>query len=431
MAFVAQQLYGADSSVRLSEAVQARVKDPLWFLARQWQVGEFAAENGGRPAAVTATWSEYPLATVVRSDGGPAEPLDLDAPLEWAIERENQDGDSPAWRAEALEHEVALATAAHGLRAPAYAGGRIDWHAVDLVDHDPAVPPGDTGTRTLVPTQLTVPGAPHPRWWRIEDPDAYLDSPHDPEPNVLSVLLPELTYVDVNDWFLVPLPQRAGTVRAITALTVTDSFGIVTDVPALGADGWQVFALTPDGVDPAVANGLLFLPHCAVDVLGNDELEDVHFVRDELANVAWAVERAYLDAEGHPVRDGDPDPTAPPPPAPAPPGDEPRFRFAAPAPRTWIPYLPRIVRGAEGARLYLRRGRTDPDASTAAPQYRTKIVDESRRVGEYRVPAEGVRVRRGHRFARGSDGNPFFWVGRRTEPAPRATLPRTAYDYLE
>src|SRR5215213_4049788 len=93
----AQQLYGADSSVRLAEAVQARVKDPLWFLARQWQVGEFTAENGGGPAWVSIAWSEFALVTLNRS--GADEQVDLDAPLEWAVEHEEPNGDSPAWRA--------------------------------------------------------------------------------------------------------------------------------------------------------------------------------------------------------------------------------------------------------------------------------------------------------------------------------------------
>ena len=42
-----QQLYATNVSVNMGEALEARIKDPLWFLARQWQTGEFEAENGG------------------------------------------------------------------------------------------------------------------------------------------------------------------------------------------------------------------------------------------------------------------------------------------------------------------------------------------------------------------------------------------------
>ena len=68
----------------------------------------------------------------------------------------------------------------------------------------------------MVPTQLTFRGAPHSRWWRFEEGDAYFDSPHDPEPNVLSMLLPEFFFIDINNWYLAPLLQTAGTIREIT-----------------------------------------------------------------------------------------------------------------------------------------------------------------------------------------------------------------------
>ena len=37
----------------LERSLQAQVRDPLWFLARQWQVGEFAGEDGGSPVQAT------------------------------------------------------------------------------------------------------------------------------------------------------------------------------------------------------------------------------------------------------------------------------------------------------------------------------------------------------------------------------------------
>jgi hypothetical protein len=37
----------------LERSLQAQVRDPLWFLARQWQIGEFAGEDGGSPVQAT------------------------------------------------------------------------------------------------------------------------------------------------------------------------------------------------------------------------------------------------------------------------------------------------------------------------------------------------------------------------------------------
>ena len=428
MVAFAQQLYGADVSVQLAEAVQARVKDPLWFLARQWQVGEFAAENGGRPAWAAVEWSEFELEALNRS--GADEQIDVNAPLEWAVERETPDGDSPAWQAEALEHGFELTTAAHRLRADEYVGPTLDWYSADLAGATDATP-DSTGTRRVVPTQLIVPGAPHPRWWRLEDPDALLDSPNDPEPNVLSVLLPELSYVDVNDWYIIPLGQRAGTVRRITELTVVDSFGVVTEVPSIEPDGWRVFTLAPnEDADPESVRDLLFVPNIAAAILGNDDIEDVRFLPDEHANLVWAFEQTFRTEDGEVVHNGD---VASPPPTEPATGEPGEYRFAALAAPAWIPYLPRVVRGPDGRinGLYLRRARSDPQASVDEPQYRTRIVAEAWRVNEHEIPPDGIRIRRSNRYARGSDGRAFFWIGRLAEPAPRSTLPRTAFDYLE
>ena len=58
-----QQLYASNVSVNIGEALSARTKDPLWFLARQWQLGEFAAEDAGSPVAVHVTTSTSPVMT--------------------------------------------------------------------------------------------------------------------------------------------------------------------------------------------------------------------------------------------------------------------------------------------------------------------------------------------------------------------------------
>src|SRR5512134_177534 len=41
-------------SADLNKGLQARVYDPLWLLARQWQIGEFQGEDTGTP--VLARW---------------------------------------------------------------------------------------------------------------------------------------------------------------------------------------------------------------------------------------------------------------------------------------------------------------------------------------------------------------------------------------
>jgi hypothetical protein len=84
-------------------------------------------------------------------------------------------------------------------------------------------------------------------------------------------------------------------------------------------------------------------------VLYNDEIEDIPFIRDEDANLVWAVEFRYRTASGVTVINGEPS---------APRGDVlPRFRLMSDIQRHWIPYLPR--RNAPGTpqagEMHLRR----------------------------------------------------------------------------
>ena len=71
----------------VSEALQARVADPLWMLARQWQFNEFQGEDAGSPIAAALRVSGVPITSLV-GNGVPAVPLAGAAPVEALVERE-------------------------------------------------------------------------------------------------------------------------------------------------------------------------------------------------------------------------------------------------------------------------------------------------------------------------------------------------------
>jgi hypothetical protein len=418
---LSQQLYASNVSVNIGEALEARIKDPLWFLARQWQTGEFEAENGGSLAATYISFREYPLSKLTR--GAMIQTTSLDAPLDALVEAEATSGDSPAWSSEALAYSFGLETAAHRLQATEYFGKGLDWFHFDVAGVSAPSPAPPQMERRVVPAALQFRGMPHAKWWRFEDGDADFERPDDPEPNILAMLLPEFVIIDSKNWYLVPLKQTAGTIREIASVKVVDGFGVVTEIGPSDRGNWSVFSLSGGATNGA----LLFVPNIALDVLDNDEVEEVVLMRDEDANLVWAIERLYRGPNGEEVRNGDRiDATVA-----VPPGgdDRPRYRFSAEVPRHFIPYVPRFVDAAVGD-TYLRRGRTDEAATVQAPQYHTKIVAESWRLREEEIPRSGLRVRRIKRFARGSDGAPFPWVARSREAAPRLPGPGLRFDFL-
>ncbi len=72
----------------LARSLQAQVRDPLWFLARQWQVGEFAGDDAGSPVQATLGISSRAI-TGYRPGppGGVVAPLDNATALETQVER--------------------------------------------------------------------------------------------------------------------------------------------------------------------------------------------------------------------------------------------------------------------------------------------------------------------------------------------------------
>src|SRR5712692_4173078 len=71
----------------MKRALQVCVRDPLWMLARQRQVGELNGEDAGSPVVAQIQYLTRTL-TGYRPIGGPAVPFDDAVPMEAHVERE-------------------------------------------------------------------------------------------------------------------------------------------------------------------------------------------------------------------------------------------------------------------------------------------------------------------------------------------------------
>ncbi|MCA1676136.1 MAG: DUF3892 domain-containing protein, partial [Actinobacteria bacterium] len=254
-----QILESDNTSANLSEAQEARVKDPLWFLARQWQTGEFEAENGGRPAQTQVMWTSFPMDRLVRGDL--EEELDPMEPLDARVEAEQGQGTSPAWNSERLEYMFGLQGSGWRAHAEEYEGRGLDWFHFDAESAVADPVGGQQQSRRVVPTNLYFTGMPHPRWWRFEEASSYLEDVTDPEPNILSMLIPEFLYIDANNWFTIPLEDAVGSIRRIDSVTMVDSFGVSTTLqPISTSENWCLFSLSAAD-SHSLSSHLLFLPN--------------------------------------------------------------------------------------------------------------------------------------------------------------------------
>lgn len=358
-----------------------------------------------------------------------AEARVLRAWLAWAASRfEQPSGEPSTWDPEHMEYAFAVAGAAASgeavLVAPEYVEGRLEWYDFEQAE-------GSLGAAAVaaqprrafrIPAPLEFAGMPNPRFWTFEDPgvrfdllDALRRTEAPAAPATLMVLDFALSYSD--DWFLVPVALDAWSIFEATTVAVTDVFGDTT--LASPPDGrWNMFRLDAEALPGGLSR--LFLAAAPAEANDGPPIEEVHFLADETANVAWAVERLTP----HPIGRGSEPPSQPAPTnaavtsgltwtltPPSPPGN-------------WFPLLPlQIGRLALGA---LWNARNLKPAGRLLADLRPP-----RRLHQEEVPPEGVQVVRRWQSARATDGSLHFWIGRSKTPRQTEIAPAIRFDVVE
>jgi hypothetical protein len=331
-------------------------------------------------------------------------------------------GAPAAWIQERLEYAFATSSPdGITLEADEYTDGRLDWHAFTATGTPSSPPAGRTtlGPLTVVPTAVTYPGMPASRLWEFEDARVNFGA-IDAEPEDLGrMLLTGFALLYGADWLLIPLEAPTGTLVRITRLDVRDTFGHTTTIGPTAPDGaWGMFGISrPDGPPDSA---LLIAPTLASSLHGRD-IEEVLLLRDEAANLAWAVERAIEGDDGRPVDRAqaayEATPPAPPPPAAA---DALPYRLRTDPPAHWFPLLPQRAQPTDPSMTF-RLGaipRVTPDAPPTplhplgrllAPM----VTNPRIALREDEVPREGTRATRAYQLARWIDGTTYLWLARR------------------
>jgi hypothetical protein len=332
-----------------------------------------------------------------------------------------------AWVTNRMEYAFSVSAAAPEgeivLTTPEYVEGRLEWDAFShragaTLRTSPVTSSGTTiFPRVLIPAPVEYPGMPASRWWEFEDARVHFGAVRPMQQDLASIMFLQFATIFGNDWLVIPVQVPVGSICRLTSLTVTDSFGNVTSVKPFaqtgGASvGWKMFTLASSG-----SSGLdmLFLPPSLGTSLEGKPIEEVLLMRDEMANLAWAIEsivesrtgdridrRALFNSE-HP----------PPQVAAAPAGaDWLVYSLATAVPDYWVPLVP--VRENDES-MALKRGVVPGHAPT---QVRGRILtsEQPLTLPDEEVPRSGVIVTRSWQYARWVDGSTHVWVGRRKEP---------------
>lgn len=327
-------------------------------------------------------------------------------------------GGHDAWVGERLEYRFRVGAGDTVLNAPAHGGGDIDWHSFDaapgttLPQPAAAAPADEHKVHTLLASPLRYPGMPADRLWEMEDARVNLGLIEAEPWDLARLLVAEFALTYGNDWLVAPVDVPCGSLTTVESVLYTTTFGehfLVKPTDAVSPDGhWRMFTITePDGTG---IDGLL-IPPGAVDVQDGSPFEEVLFLRDEMANMAWAVERCVQGPSGA-ARDRSREPDDP-----GPFGRGPvtsaqlDYLLQTGLPARWIPYLPRS-KGYAAIEL-VQGSMTEANRKPIAPLGRLLAREDVKVLVDAEVPREGVVVRRQPSMTRRADGSYVRWTTRR------------------
>lgn len=342
---------------------------------------------------------------------------------------------SDAWQRERMEYAFSLGAGLPDgdttLTAAEYHGGHLDWHSVDV---DAAVKLGaaldNAGAeivRTVIPAPVSFRGAPAQRFWEFEDaridfgllPAGPGDLPH--------LLLSDFATNYGNDWYVIPIDLAVGTLTRTRSLVVSDTFGVQTLIKPHNADGPSAFSMfslstlqrppAPDTMTAAVFTpstpvaNLFYLAPSLLRSLDSPPRDEVLFLRDEMANMAWAVERLMhgrveqrvdLDRAARTAAGT----------ADAPGSSMPVYRLATEVPENWVPLVAQRQAPPDGSLRLVRAAMLRPDGSNVVRSARGAILGgPPLKLYDEEVPREGARVVRGYQCTRWIGGQTVLWLG--------------------
>jgi len=356
--------------------------------------------------------------------------------------------DNVTWSPERMEYNFSIAARMEigekVLTAQEYFSGHTDWHdfnlneAVSLEAIRDA--PSLSLTRTTIPAPVSYRGMPAARFWEFEDAHVDFGAIKAAPEDLAHLLLVEFAISYGNDWLVIPVELPVGSLCRSKKLVITNTFGEQFQIPSPNElnetlRDWRMFQLSsaPEpGKAATVTDGNLFLlPPALAHSAESRPLEEVLFLRDEMANMAWGVERVIESATERPLNRIEQQRVVE---KPSGAGNKVAYRLATEVPDNWVPLLP--VRSSTGLRL--KRGKVlKADGSRQIMVARGRLLNpelpEGRDLAMYEeeIPREGIRVTRHYQLARWHDGSTHLWIGRRKRVGRGEGSSGLSFDTLE
>ena len=341
--------------------------------------------------------------------------------------------ENPTWLPERMEYAFSVGTRfSEGecpLTAQEYFEGHLDWYAFDVNLEVTLGGASDNVVteiaRTAIPAPVSFRGMPTARFWEFEDAQVDFGSVDAGPTDLARMLLVEFSLTYGNDWFVIPIELDVGSLYRCRSLVIEDTFGVRTLIKPSSELGkpnstWRMFQqshMRGSGLEEPASN-LFFLTPSLLKSLESRPIEEVLFLRDEMANMAWGVERIIESATEQPLNRFEQQGELTPSPPERSDQNKLIYKLVTEVPDNWVPLLP--IKSSEGLRL--RRGKVlKVDGPPGFVEAQGRILnpdgtsDRHLRIFEEEIPREGVRVRRSYQYTRWFDGSTHLWIGRRKQ----------------
>lgn len=284
------------------------------------------------------------------------------------------------WNEEKMGYDVMTEGNGEKYEAEDYHTGKLSWYSFDFAGVRPLPKEHpkrfETKYFTYLPTPAMLPGAPNKRLWQFEDSSVYLGHQTNNDFSLLAnAVVMQYATMYGNDWMITPLESEVGALLDVEGIIVTDTFGERTFINTPAADNnkgstfterWDLFGTSRKEAYETnnfkSLKGLFFpptLPRCEE----SKPIEEVQFLRDEMANMLWGVETVINNRcdgvlNGKDLSDAALSEI-----------DSQKIEYDAPTqpydysyllqnrvPLNWIPFIPQKIVG-EAREIKLRRGR--------------------------------------------------------------------------
>jgi hypothetical protein len=523
----------------ITSPLQAKLRDPLWMLARQWQLGEFLGADSGSPAWVQlaerrgalTTWNApnvaptalvaapleqqleaepftpdlgtrielgqilsrllaeagqadtaflvaFPIAAVSADPTDAVDPVDaqlrrvcagraidgvvayqaiktssaslpstpaatIQAFVTWVESTLGPIGtvaDASTWQPAQLQYAAgASATVTTGTATLAITpgdDGLVEWSAFNLVSTTAGAAPA-TSSRSIVPAHVRFKGMPNARFWDFENGTLDFGDIKPDKRDLARLALMDFMLVHANDWFMLPIDLAVGGTYQLDSLLVIDVFGVQTlvaraDRENLGPGNWTMFSTSQQGTT-TTADFFLLPPSAGAALQSGAVLEDIRFARDDMANMAWAIENTLENAAGDPWPQRERDAALPATTTTSSTANTPLvYQLESAVPSYWMPFVPLQLNATTGAVALARAEAVDRQGNLIVPRGRvlspSSLAGSSYQLPEAEVPRNGVHIQRFAARCRWTDGSTRLWQMRRSQPGTGETQSALHFD---